>query len=600
MNKLGKSFFKSLLLAVLFYSSLAAAESVWKGVSTGGNMVTITGDQVCVDSMKPGVGYATRPRPYGLSQDYTVSFDFKLDTNNNHWFILYFDEFAYVAMDWGTDLKHFQPGMPYSVSSLMGKLEPGKWYRIKIDARPSQKSFDVFVDGAKLGTATNVEPGKRVPGTPSLQDVPEGGILIGDQETTDYNRGAGCWKNFSFPTGESSGWKSITTGGNAVNISGDQVCIDSMKPGVGYATRTRPYGLSQDYTVSFDFKLDTSNNHWFILYFDEFAYVGIDWGTDLKHWQPGMAYNLSNLLSKLDPGKWYRIKIDAHPSQKSFDVLVDGQKLGTAVNVEPGKRVVPGMPSLQDVAEGGILIGDQETTDYNRGAGCWKNFSFSAVPTPTPVHTPADTGADQGRGQGKATIYTSEQLNLKDVDVYQYDYLNWNNTNWGGNQSEYVSSNVDGKGNTRRRIYIWFDVNSIPGGADNWNKVELELSLGHAAIAGNLKVNAFRVTGAWIEGDGIYLANQNAPNAGAGVISWNFQPQWDSGKAWASAVAGDKGGPVRWDITELIKGWRSGQFPNQGLVLVGEGEGSASFSKGFVSSESPNAELRPKVVVTTK
>jgi len=203
-------------------------------------------------------------------------------------------------------------------------------------------------------------------------------------------------------------------------------------------------------------------------------------------------------------------------------------------------------------------------------------------------------------GQVKTTIYTSKQLNLKDVDVYQFDYLNWHNTNWGGNPSMYVSSNLGGKENTRRRVYIWFDFNTIPGSADNWDKVELELNLGDAAIAGDLNIKAYRAAGAWVEGEGVYVGKQNAPNAGAGEISWNLQPEWDSGKSWASAVAGDKEGPVRWDITELVKAWRSGQFPNYGLVLVGEGEGSANYSKGFFSSESPNAELRPKVVVTTK
>jgi hypothetical protein len=200
----------------------------------------------------------------------------------------------------------------------------------------------------------------------------------------------------------------------------------------------------------------------------------------------------------------------------------------------------------------------------------------------------------------KSTVYSSQQINLKDADVYQYDFQNWNNTNWGGNIAMYVSSNIENKGNTRRRIYIWFDVNSIPGGADNWEKVELDLTLAHSAIPGNLNVKAYRVAAAWQAGTGVYVPNQPGPNAPPGAVSWNAQPEWDASKPWASAAVGDKTIPVKWDITELVKAWRSGQFPNYGLVLVGEAEGGVSFSKGFASSENPNPDLRPKLIVTTK
>jgi hypothetical protein len=685
---------------VIFIMALGFASpafgSDWKGVAGGDNLVTITDTQVCINSMKAGAGFATRPRPYGISQDYSVSFDFKLDTASNHALTLYFDDFVYVVIDWGTELKHWQPGMTYNLSNTIGKLEPGKWYKIKIDAHPSQKTFDVTADGQKLGTAVNVEPGKRIAGQPTLQDVAEEGILIGDQEQTDYNHGAGCWKNFVFPSdagaigvaagstasGASpaavavpavSNWKAIYTGGNNVNVKGELICVDSTKQGVGYATLPRPYGLSQDYTVNFDFRLDTNNNHWLLLYFDDFIYLNIDTGTELKYW-----YNVvSDVLQKLEVGKWYHIKIDAHPAQKSFDVYVDGQKLAVANNVEPNKRIT-GQPTLGELPEASILIGEWDPTDTIRGAACWANFRFATAapapaapaaapapattpapapsatpapaptpapvvtpapapapapaptttpaPTPAPAPSPAPTPAPSAApapapavapaptpapapavavggtagGQAKVTIFNSEQLNLKDADVYQYEYLNWNNANWGGNQSMFVASNIDGKANTRRRIYVWFDINSIPGGAANWDKVELELNLGLSQIAGDLNIKAFRVAAAWNEGEGVFVADQKAPNAGPGLISWSSQPEWDSAKAWASAIAGDKKGPVRWDITELVKAWRSGQFPNYGVVLVGEGEGSVSYGKGFISSESSNADLRPKLVVTTK
>jgi len=183
-------------MVFLVGASLASAQNVWEKRVSGGNGVTAEGNQVCVDSMNRGSAYAVRNRPYVLGPDYSVGFEFRLNTSDNHGLVAYFDGFIYLNVDWGTELKYWNDRVP----GVLGKLEEGRWYRVKIEAQPSRKTFDVFLDGVKVGSAVGVEPGKRTDNQPSPQDVSDGAIMIGDFESTDYKRGRGCWKNFSLPS----------------------------------------------------------------------------------------------------------------------------------------------------------------------------------------------------------------------------------------------------------------------------------------------------------------------------------------------------------------------------------------------------------------
>jgi len=429
-------------------------------------------------------------------------------------------------------------------------------------------------------------------------------------------------------------WRATATGGNSVKVAapGGGLAIEAMKPGAGYAVRPRPYGLDEDYSVSFAFRLNSYNNHWLTVYFDDFVFLNIDWGTELKYWNG----EVPGILGKLESGRICRFKIDARPSRGYYVVFIDGAKVGTAVDVTPGARG-GGQPSAEIAPAGMIMVGDGDGSDYNRGSAGWSDFVFpaggaaeavpeepaaeeplsdldepndvakyepdeekAAVVQGEPVSeekAPAEEIPAPGAAASVPGIFSAEDLNFKDADVYQYDNLNWNNADWGGSAGFYVSSLVDGLRNTRRRAYLWFDVHAIPWGAEGPAKVELELNLAQSPIAGNLVIQAYRVTGSWREGDGVYKPGKITPDADEGIITWNFQPGWDSSQFWAEASVDDAAGPVRWDITELVRAWHSGRFPNHGLVLVGENEGNAGYSKGFVSSEGDDPELRPKIVL---
>jgi len=130
-------------------------------------------------------------------------------------------------------------------------------------------------------------------------------------------------------------WKLVKAGRSDIEIGVDRIHVDSMSFGRAYAWRPRPYKHDRDYVVSFEFRLEATTNHYLTLYDDGFIHVLVDWGTQLKHVQPGMRFNLTRRLVHLDVGKWHRFRISAYPSRKTFYVYVDGKFVSAATDVEP-------------------------------------------------------------------------------------------------------------------------------------------------------------------------------------------------------------------------------------------------------------------------
>jgi hypothetical protein len=194
---------------------------------------------------------------------------------------------------------------------------------------------------------------------------------------------------------------------------------------------------------------------------------------------------------------------------------------------------------------------------------------------------------------GGGTIIRPNEIDFKDVDVYQYTYRNWDNANW----SAWGSLSVASGANTNRRIYIQFDVDKLKSKAGNLDKVELVLNNDSSTRPAN--INIYRVTERWNAGSGTYHSGETEPTALSGEITWNNQPKWDSSTIVATTSVGpaDVKNPVSWDITDLVNGWVSGKYPNYGLVLVEEGEGATESKHIFPSSENTNVDKRPYILV---
>jgi hypothetical protein len=184
-------------------------------------------------------------------------------------------------------------------------------------------------------------------------------------------------------------------------------------------------------------------------------------------------------------------------------------------------------------------------------------------------------------------------LDLKDVDVYEYAYRNWPNANW----AKWTSIAIKSRRGTRRRVYIWFDTNKLKAKSGRLDKVELVLQ-GYLNTGNKTKINIYRVTKEWNAGTGTYHSGQVEPTARNSEITWNNQPAWDGKKIWSFTYAESKTmTPIKFDITTLVKSWASGKHRNYGLVIVGEREESANYQVTFSSSETPKEEDMPQILV---
>ncbi len=171
------------------------------------------------------------------------------------------------------------------------------------------------------------------------------------------------------------GWYPVSSGGNTVDIGINQICIESMENGTGFATQKRPYDFTQDYSVSFDFMLKTKDNHWFILYSDSFVHLHIDWGTALHYLRPA-----NTKIMDMEVGIQYQIRIDAFPGNKSYDIYIDGRHAGTAKGINPGTIDVGsglGTSGTDGMTGEWVYIGDDQATAYDRGKACWENIVIS-------------------------------------------------------------------------------------------------------------------------------------------------------------------------------------------------------------------------------
>ena len=187
----------------------------------------------------------------------------------------------------------------------------------------------------------------------------------------------------------------------------------------------------------------------------------------------------------------------------------------------------------------------------------------------------------------------------KDVHVYSYTYRNWDNANWGTYPVLVVSYKGIHLGvDCIDRTYIEFDLSSLPSDREIANAT---LSLYCYNQEGeSAEYAVYRVTEPWAEGEGAYHSGEVEPTAPEPWITWNRQPSFDSTQAYATEFIAPGSAP-RWinlDVTKLVENWYDGSLPNYGIVLRLVEENGSVKVLYFHSSESEEAELRPKLVVT--
>ena len=146
--------------------------------------------------------------------------------------------------------------------------------------------------------------------------------------------------------------------------------------------------------------------------------------------------------------------------------------------------------------------------------------------------------------------------------------------------------------NSSLRALLEFDLDTLPFGARIENAT-LELYNETNATG---TVNLHRLTSAWVEGtcDGNPCAADGANwNTSDGSTLWSSA----GGDIEPTAIATTSVTPNAWngwDISNLIRGWVSGELVNNGLLLKSTDAGNIRFT----SSDSPTTNQHPKLTIT--
>lgn len=161
--------------------------------------------------------------------------------------------------------------------------------------------------------------------------------------------------------------------------------------------------------------------------------------------------------------------------------------------------------------------------------------------------------------------------------------------------SESASTTNNGSGTTLtlddgagagRHALLHFDLSSIP---INGDVVAATLTMyaesnGSGATGA---VSVHRVLQAWTEGGVTYSTRD-------GSAAWTWPDNYDTNAADTAAV-GSSIGSHSWNVTDLVAGWSTGPYPNNGLLLKGNGQASAIV---YTSSDGVTAANRPALSIT--
>jgi len=393
-------------------------------------------------------------------------------------------------------------------------------------------------------------------------------------------------------------WTPYQNGQGTVSLGQGNLCISSMNPGGAWAQTTRLHDISTDYTVTLDFKVTEQNNHFIVIYSDGYLFLDVDWGTALSHHQPGASYSLRQIPVNLVVNQWYSIRMDAHPSQETFDVYIDGNKVSTATGISKTKaeafhKLSPQVANCIDC----IYFGDPDDIsyqggNYNRGSACWRNITIIGQPKGTSTSTSTTTTTTTTTTAASSSSVTGQQqlYPVADGDVYAYSYRNWNWANWGQNVTMGAGWNPTGGG---RRSYLRFDLPSGQG----FSKAVLKLYQYHKA-GSVYSLGVYRVTSSWNEGTDTYHSGQVEEKAAPGELCWMQQPSFDPVPVATFNSLNTVPAWLEVDITSLVQQWQGGTA-NYGLMIkITNDQTTNEGTSGYFTKENTDLAHRPVLVLS--
>jgi hypothetical protein len=133
------------------------------------------------------------------------------------------------------------------------------------------------------------------------------------------------------------------------------------------------------------------------------------------------------------------------------------------------------------------------------------------------------------------------------------------------------------------RSLVRFDTSAIPPGTAIASAQLYILHSSYCDIGLRTHiVTSHRITGGWTEMG----------------INWNNKPGY-TGQYGSVAVTSSDWDWFSLDVTDLVRGWVNGSFPNYGVMLrANESSGNDSARLGFLTRNIPDSDYRPYLVIT--
>jgi hypothetical protein len=229
------------------------------------------------------------------------------------------------------------------------------------------------------------------------------------------------------------------------------------------------------------------------------------------------------------------------------------------------------------------------------GAGWkWSNFTWrnSSVKEGTTVAW--RIWYNDSEGNVNVTDYmtflvTEPKIIIQPSDIDAYIAQDEADTNFGSETELAVRSRITGPNPRNWRALVRFDLSSIPQGL---SIDSAELQLYTTQVPSALRTyDVHRLTAGWTESGVTWNSN--------GTNNWDTSGGDFAATPTNSTQLGlDLNVWVAWNITEDVRGWYNGTYPNYGTLLKDQSENSSvNYEIWFASKEYATAAYRPRLVV---
>ena len=174
------------------------------------------------------------------------------------------------------------------------------------------------------------------------------------------------------------------------------------------------------------------------------------------------------------------------------------------------------------------------------------------------------------------------------VDYCQSAYISSSkpNTSFGRGGTSYEGSLYVGKESGRGKTRSFIKYTKLPELAECDKLVDARIYL-YRRISNVITVDLYRVTDSWSQSS----------------VTWNNAPSVDTSETYdyKRFKTTETGSWVSWEITELVRGWYSGEYENHGIMMKTASETSTSTYKRawfFSTSYTSFSTLRPCIVIS--